>query len=393
MRKRRPAVAIVTRLYPPEVTAASFRMGALADALSSDHEVTVLTTVPPVTDAWESAVAGLHVRVRRAPVLRDASGAIRGYVQYLSFDVPAFFRLLFTRADAIVSEAPPTTGLVSMIAAWLRRKPFVYYPGDVWTDGVMAMGAPKPVVAIMRWMESSVLRASRHVLAVSPEVTERLIALRADPERILEVGNGIDMRIFHADVDPHRAERAYFVYTGTMSEWQEPGVFIRALAQLDADADIYFLGQGSAEAELRTLAESVAPGRIQFGGVVSPGESARWIRGAAAALVSIVPGIGYDFARPTKTYAAGACGTPVLFAGAPTGGEVVRDGELGEAVGFSVDEVAEAMGRLLEQQQSGHTEANRQRRSEWIAQNYSLAVAGERAASAVRAAISTVQAR
>ena len=75
---------------------------------------------------------------------------------------------------------------------------------------------------------------------------------------------------------------------------------------------------------------------------------AAWIRGATAALVSIAPGIGYDFARPTKTYAAAACGTPVLFAGAVTGGALVADAGLGEAAGFDPAAVAAAMTRLLD---------------------------------------------
>ncbi|MGM7697409.1 glycosyltransferase family 4 protein [Microbacterium sp. A84] len=391
MRERRPTVAIATRLYPPEATAASFRMRAIADALSEDHDVTVLTTTPPHVAGAPTMHADEHgaVTVRRAPVLRDRSGAIRGYFQYLSFDIPAFFRLLVTRADVIVAEAPPTTGMIALVAAWLKRTPLVYYPGDVWTDGVIAMGASAPVIAIMRWMESQVLKRSRRVLSVSPEVTQRLIALGAEDVRITEVGNGIDTRVFNTDVNPRSVERAYFVYTGTMSEWQEPGIFIRALAQLDQEVDLHFFGQGSAEAGLRALAAELAPDRVHFGGVVSPAESASWIRGAAAALVSIVPGIGYDFARPTKTYAAGACGTPVLFAGAATGGQVVRDGELGESVDFVTEQVSAAMGRLIEQAQSGHTEQRRQTRASWIDENYSLAAAGDRAARAVRAATGT----
>src|SRR5690606_9186083 len=101
----------------------------------------------------------------------------------------------------------------------------------------------------------------------------------------------------------------YFVYTGTMSEWQQPDVFIRALASIASevpDVRLKFFGQGAVEHQLRELAEEILPGRVDFGGVVSPQISASWIRGAVASLVSIVPGIGYDFARPTKTYAAAA---------------------------------------------------------------------------------------
>ncbi|MGF3055840.1 glycosyltransferase family 4 protein [Microbacterium sp. YY-01] len=395
MRHMGQAAVIATRLYPPEVTAASFRMQAIAQALAESTStgsasaegsgVTVLTTRPPAEAGAVADPAG--VTVRRARVLRDRSGAIRGYVQYMSFDIPLFFRLLATKTElsaVLVAEAPPTTGLVTLIAARLKRRRMVYYPGDVWTDGVIAMGAAQPVVAVMRWLETRVLRGADHVLSVSPEVTERLVALGARPERVHLVGNGVDTTVFHSRVAAAESAKPYFVYTGTMSEWQEPDIFIRALAQLHDDVELRFFGQGAVEEQLRKLAEQIAPGRVHFGGLVPPARSAEWIRGAVGALVSIVPGIGYDFARPTKTYAAAACGTPVLFTGPDTGAQVVREGDLGCAVEFTPDAVAQAMRELLEQFQNGHTEAHRERRASYIAAHHSLAAAGERGASVIR---------
>ncbi|MEZ7754626.1 glycosyltransferase family 4 protein [Microbacterium paraoxydans] len=383
MSRRRRAV-IATRLYTPEVTAASFRMEALAHALAADTDVTVLSTKPPRDTVIADAPG---VVVRRAPVLRDRSGAIRGYVPYLSFDVPLFFRLLVRRSDVIVAEAPPTTGFAAAIAAFLTRRPLVYYPGDVWTDAVASMDAPAPVVAVMRFVERFVLRRAARSLAVSAEVADRLAAIGGRPDRVATVGNGIDTAVFRPDVVPHEAEQPYFVYTGTMSEWQQPDVFIRALALLpDEDVELRFFGQGAVEAELKELAARLAPGRVHFGGLVGPATSASWIRGAVGALVSIVPGIGYDFARPTKTYAAAAVGTPVLFTGAETGGEVVRAGGLGEAVAFDPEEVAAAMRRLLSEWASGETERIRADRAAWAADNASLATVGARAAEVVRGA-------
>ncbi|WP_309082521.1 glycosyltransferase [Microbacterium sp.] len=368
------------------MTAASFRMDALASALADDMDVTVLTTRPPAS-ARPFAEPGA-VRVKRMPVLRDRSGAIRGYLQYLSFDVPLFLRLLAHRGDVIVAEAPPTTGLVSALAGALTRAPLVYYPGDVWSDAVASTNAPRLIVSAMRRVERFVLRRARCALAVSPEVGERLGALGGHPERVEEVGNGIDTSQFHPGVASVRVEKPYFVYTGTMSEWQQPDLFIRALARLEEeDVQIRFFGQGSSEKKLRELAEELAPGRVHFGGLISPSESASWIRGAVGALVSIVPGIGYDFARPTKTYAAAAVGTPVLFAGAPTGAEVVRAGGLGEATEFSVDEVTAAMHRLLVDARDGTTERERARRAEWARREVSLQTVGSRAADHVRRAL------
>tara|TARA_R100000365_G_C2748490_1_gene80174 strand:- start:12616 stop:13452 length:837 start_codon:yes stop_codon:yes gene_type:complete len=266
----------------------------------------------------------------------------------------------------------------------MRRKPLVYYAADVWTDGVVAMGATGAVVSAMRSMEQRVLRLASVTLSVSEEVSGRLRDLGAPPERIVTVGNGIDTSIFRPEGEIGQRRGRYFVYTGTMSEWQRPDVFLDGFARIAErfpDVELRFFGQGALEASLRERAERELPGRVRFGGVVTPARSAEWIRGAQAALVSIFPGIGYDFARPTKTYAAAACGTPVIFAGARTGGEVVRDARLGVAVEFDGAAVAEAMVRILDDPNG--RDAMKSARAEWARTHVSLDAVGDRAASAV----------
>lgn len=381
---RRVRATIATRVYTPEVTAASFRMRALAHVLAAQADVEVLTTKAPV-GSGSGPVDVLGVRVRRAPVLRDSSGAIRGYVQYLSFDIPLFFRLLFSRTDLIVAEAPPTTGLVAALVGLLRRKPLVYYPGDVWSDAVASMGAPSFVTSVMKAVEGFVLRRSRVVVAISPEVAERLTALGADQRKVVTAGNGIDTDIFTPDAVPPSDER-YFVYTGTMSEWQRPDVFIRGfalIAQEYPDVRVRFFGQGSVQDGMRELAQQLVPGRIDFGGVVEPQQSAAWIRGAAGALVSIVPGIGYDFARPTKIYAAAAVGTPVLFAGPEVGADLVTAAALGLSVEFDEHDVARGMRELLTEASDGRTDQRRGERVTWARENASLQAAARRVVSAI----------
>lgn len=382
---RPPAVLLASRLFVPEVSAGAFRLGAFArGAARAGAEVTVITTSPP-THAPAAADPG-GMSISRWPVMRDRGGNVRGYVQYASFDLPLFLRILFRRFDVALAESPPTTGLVVALACTLRRRPFAYYAADVWTDGVIAMGASRPIVSIMRALERAVLGRSRCTLSVSEEVTERLVLLGADRSSVVTVGNGIDTDVFSIDVEPAASDRRYFVYTGTMSEWQRPDIFVRAFAQIaqeHPDVDLRFFGQGAVEHELRGIADRLVPGRVRFGGVVSPQDSARWIRGAVAALVSIAPGIGYDFARPTKTYAAAACGTPVLFAGAETGGSLVRDAGLGEAVDFTPEEVAGAMRRLLVAHTAAGSQELQSARAAWARETVSLSAVGERAAAAV----------
>ena len=370
----RRRVRIVSRIFAPEVAAAAFRLKVLGDAFAElGADVEVLTTRPP----QQLVVDDGPLTVKRWPVLRDRSGNVRGYVQYMSFDLPVFLRMLRRRPDLTVVEPPPTTAVIVRIAAVLQRRPYVYYAGDVWSDGAASMGAPAIVVGILRFLEAWALKGAARVLCISEEVAERIGQLGVAPDRLVVVGNGINTELFRPD-GPEIATGSQFVYTGTMSEWQGADVFIRAIAKVRADipdARITFLGQGSAQDNLRSLAAALDPDAVDFRGLVSPTECAQWIRAADAALVSIQPHIGYDFAKPTKIYAATACGTPVVYAGVGAGQELVRTQGLGWAPGYGVEEVADAMRRALRQGGQERLELS-QRCVDWTRAHASLQARG-----------------
>ncbi|GAA1803902.1 glycosyltransferase family 4 protein [Agromyces neolithicus] len=379
-------VLIASRLFAPEVSAGAFRLRALAKGfLRRGSRVRVLTTTPPPT-APSTVAEEAGLTISRFPVLRDRGGNVRGYVQYLSFDIPLFFRMLFAGFDLAVAEAPPTTGLVVSLVSRLHRKPYAYYAADIWTDGVIAMGAPKIVISTMRALESYVMRHAACVLSISDEVSDRLEVFGVDRAKIATVGNGVDTTMFSPDGPAKSFEAPYMVYTGTMSEWQGAERFVEAMPAVlerHPDAVLRFFGQGASEPAIRASAERLAPGNVELGGVVAPTEVAEWIRGAAAALVSIVPGIGYDFARPTKTYAAAACGTPVIFAGSGSGAALVREHGLGDAVDYRADAIAAAMIDAIDRWKSGETASLSAQRAAWVEANASLDAVGAAASDAV----------
>lgn len=379
---RRRAVRLASRLFTPEVGAAAFRLRVLADAFAEAGEpVEVLTTRPPGNPVIHDG----SLAVSRWPVLRDAGGNVRGYVQYLSFDAPLALRLL-TRRRALVTvvEPPPTTGVVVRVASALTRRPYVYYAGDVWSDGVASMGAPAAVVTTMRVLERYAMAGALRVLSISDGVTERIEALGIPADRVLTVGNGIDTDVFTPTGEGVDGPPT-FVYTGTMSEWQGADIFVRALARVREqvpDARLVLLGQGSAVPALAELADRLVPGAVELRGVVPPAECARWLRGAAAAVVSIRPGIGYDFAKPTKIYAATACGTPVVFAGVGAGQELVTDAGLGWAPGYDEEAVAQSMLAALRLPPPARAELA-QRCTQWTLEHASLRSQGRRVADQV----------
>ncbi|MGO0576774.1 glycosyltransferase [Ornithinimicrobium panacihumi] len=389
-----PTVLLATRIFVPEAAAATFRLRALVRSLAERASVHVLTTNEPPS-LRQATTRDVPATISRWPVLRDETGYVRGYLPYLSFDLPLALRLLTTpRPDVVVVEPPPTTGAVTRVALTLRstlarrRIPYVYYAADVWSDATASMGAPRPVVTAMRLVERFALRGARDIIAVSDGVAERVRAIAGTHAPVTVVPNGIDTDIFTPDGDIHAEapDTPYLVYAGTASEWQGAEIFAEAMREVvrqEPRARLVFLGQGSSWGHLQRVRDELPEGAIELRPLVPAEEAAAWQRGAAAALVSVKPGVGYDFAYPTKVIAALACGTPVIFAGPGPAADDLREHKLGTAVGYEVAPLAEAMLAAVRAHLGGTGRADAEHRVRWVAEHRSLAATGQAAAQVV----------
>jgi glycosyltransferase involved in cell wall biosynthesis len=367
---------LASRVYAPEGTAAAYRLEQLTAALESrGYSVLVLTTRAPGGPRSST-------KVRRWPVLRDSSGSVRGYLQYASFDIPLFFRLLFAPKSAfVVVEPPPTTGLVARIALGIRRTPYFYYSADVTSAAVKTIGAPTFVIKLVTAMERFALNGACGVLAVSEGVKDELRVLVSDLSKVTVVGTGVDTSIYRPSGPRATSDAPYFVYAGTMSEFQGSDVFVEAfvrVAQQHPTIRLKMFGGGVDMRKLKKIAEPVGD-RVEFHGFVESEVVAAHLRAANAGLASVRPGLGYDFAIPTKALVAVACGTPLLFAGVGPIRELTIEHELGWAVDWDVTAVTEAM---LEAAQRDATDLDPSK-VEWLTANYSLQAAAERGSDAI----------
>lgn len=396
-------VTLATRTFTPEPTAAALRLGALARALAAGGDtVRVLTSrlAPSVardarkteeTQAPEDASGNAGegpglVEVRRAPVLRDRTGAVRGYVSYMSFDLPLLARLLGgPRPDVVVCEPPPTTGVAVRLACALRRVPYVYYCADIVSDAAALAGVPGLVVRTVAGLESFALRGARRVIAVSDGVALRARELGA--RDVVVVPNGVRVPEVVATGVPDgfpTCSGPVFVYAGTVAQWLAPEVFVdafeRARAQL-GDARLVFVGQGSGWDALAEHARGVAG--VDLIPAVSADEADRWMARATATLASLRPG-GYDYAYPTKILASIAQGTPVIYAGPGQAARDVEESALGVACSLDVDEIAEAMVALASGAASW---VGRDGARAWVREHRSVLASSRAAAAVVRSAL------
>ena len=390
-------VTLATRTFTPEPTAAALRLGALARALAvGGDRVRVLTSrlAPSVArDARQSAGsdadpgegAGL-VEVRRAPVLRDRTGAVRGYVSYMSFDLPLLVRLLTgPRPDVVVSEPPPTTGAAVRIACAARRVPYVYYCADIVSDAAALAGVPSIVVRTVAGLESFALRGARRVIAVSDGVARRARDLGA--RDVAVVPNGVRVPDAVVTGTPEgfpTCDGPVFVYAGTVAQWLAPEVFVDAFERVRArlgDARLVFVGQGSGWEALAERSRVVAG--VDMIPAVSAEEADRWMARATATLASLRPG-GYDYAYPTKILASLAQGTPVIYAGPGQAARDIAEGELGVACNLDADAVAEAMVGLA----SGTAAwVGAEGARAWVSMHRSVEASSRAAAAVVRSAL------
>ena len=396
-------VTLATRTFTPEPTAAALRLGALARALAAGGD-----TVRVFTSRLASSVArdaretgesqaladasgdtgegsGL-VEVRRAPVLRDRTGAVRGYVSYMSFDLPLLARLLVgPRPDVVVCEPPPTTGVAVRLACALRRVPYVYYCADIVSDAAALAGVPGLVVRTVAGLESFALRGARRVIAVSDGVALRARELGARDVAVVPNGVRVPEAVATGVPDGFPAcSGPVFVYAGTVAQWLAPEVFVdafeRARAQL-GDARLVFVGQGSGWDGLAERAKGVAG--VDLIPAVSADEADRWMARATATLASLRPG-GYDYAYPTKILASLAQGTPVIYAGPGQAARDVEESALGVACSLDVDEIAEAMVALASGAASW---VGRDGARAWVREHRSVLASSRAAAAVVRSAL------
>ncbi|WP_311553611.1 glycosyltransferase family 4 protein [Propionimicrobium lymphophilum] len=370
--KTKKHVVIATRIFDPEPAIAAEIQHSFAKALSNGgYDVTVLTTKAPGYATYSDG----DLDVRRWPALRDKDGYIKGVVQYLSFDIPLFFRLLFHRPkpDVVLLEPPPTTAMIVRAVCWLRRIPYVYHVADLWSEAVTDDDAGKLVQKLLRAGEIWALKGASVLMSAYPGMTGGLRGLGID-KNVETIGLGVDTDVYKPEgqVKENLPAKKVLLYAGTASHVHGAEIFVDAFNLIKDDfpeVGLVFVGQGTSFDWLEEQAKK-SQGRITVLPKVSSAEAASWLRSAVASLASVNPDV-YSFAFPTKAYSAAASGVPVIYTGAETAGKVIQDNGLGCFAEYDSNSVAEAMRQILSEDEDKRLSRKKYLRK-WAMDNVAL---------------------
>ena len=388
-------LTIVSRIYRPEPSAASLFLGAVADAMLADgHRVDVITAALPKQarreHREEHREAHRGERVRTFPVLRDRNGYVRGILQYLSFDLPLFFRLLFARrADVVLVEPPPTTGAMVRVVCALRRMPYVYNAADVWSDAAQLEPTSGLIVRLLRVVEGFALRGATRIVTISRGVEGRLRSFGVR-RPITVSGFGAATHEFPLAVaDPQRL----FVYAGSYAPAHGAEILVDALAdflQTHPGYTLRFVGNGVERPLVEArAAERGVSAHVEYLDPVPPRDLLPHLGAAVASLATIKSDSVYEYAYASKIFSSLSAGCPVIFAGPGPTNAVINAANEAVRAGLTADyeprAIADAMRAMADRPPSADERAAL---SEWTAGHHSIeSVArqvGEALVSAVR---------
>jgi colanic acid biosynthesis glycosyl transferase WcaI len=352
-------VLILSQYYDPEPLP---KPAGLAAALATrGHRVGVLTGFPnyptgriypgfrlrPVQRCrGDACVAPTGVPVTRAYEFPYHGKGVLGRAwHYGSFMLTApLASLLAPRCDVIYVWHPPlTVGIAAWIIGRMRRVPFVYDVQDIWPESIVASGylKSKRLVRLLSGLERFVYRRADHLLVVTEEARQNLVAKGVPPGKVSVMPHWVDETLFAPRDETARARlraqwgwdgRFVVLFAGNLGAVQGLDTVLTAADQLadDEDVRIVLLGDGTEKSRLQQICRRRGlDDRVQFVERQPMAMMPEFMAAADALLVHLKESEISRYSVPTKTYAYLAAGKPILMAMEGAAGRLVRDAGAG----------------------------------------------------------------
>ena len=289
----------------------------------------------------------------------------RGPFFYAEYNLRLFFRLLFMKADLIVSndlDTLPAAFLVSEI----RKITLVYDSHEYFTE-VPELMDRKRVQKFWGWLESFIMPHIHHAYTVSGSIA---MAYRQKYGIQMKVVRNLPFRI-NPTIQPMPTLRAgsekIILYQGSLNLGRGLELAIQAV-RYTVNTRLIIIGQGDVEKKLKQLVHALdMEDRVTFIGRVAPDQLAGYtIQADIGISLEEDLGLNYRFALPNKVFDYIQAGVPVLVSDLPEVRALVEAYDIG-LVNSTQD--PEILGALFTEMTG-----NEEKRSVWKTK---LKIAGE----------------
>lgn len=368
-------ILFITTYFEPDSGAAAVRLSRLARLLAArGHKVTVLTTMPhyPVGQIREGYRGKFTIseereglKIVRACLWATPSTRIsRRFISQITFMFTAFLRGLFiAQTDVIFIEAQPVfTGLAGRVLSMFKRRPYVLNVSDLWPDHLLSVGMlteKHPVYRVLRWLVDGNYRRAARIVGISTPLTEGIRQYVTDPEQVVTIHNGVDLRRFHPNVDGAAFRQKYSLgdakivaFIGTFATAYDFDLMLEVAKRFEDRADVLFVYIGGGSGQSEALEARLAAGDL------SNVRALGWIEHDEIPAAWAVTHLTYMAIRnhalyrrtfPAKIYEAMASGVPIALAIEGAAVETMRESGAGLVVTWEdVDALTNAVKRLLD---------------------------------------------
>lgn len=331
-------ILFFSHYFPPESNAPAVRTHEHCKRwAAAGHDVTVITCAPNCPSGvvyagyrnsayTRETIDGIDVR-RVWTYLAANRGTFRRTLNYLSYMVSAWVCSLFVgRRDVIIATSPQFfCGWAGVLAALLRRAPFILEIRDIWPESIEAVGAIRkgPLMRFLGLLERRMYASARHIITVGEGYRSILVRKGVSADRISVIMNGIDPGFFFPRRPSEELARQFDVagkfvcsYVGTI------GMACGLHSVLDAAhklkerglTDIVFLlvGDGAAREELEDHARQKNLDNVIFTGRQPRDRIPDLLALSDVCLVHLRKTELFSTVMPSKIFEAAAMARPII---------------------------------------------------------------------------------
>lgn len=339
-------IAVFSQYHTNPDCPATSRHYALLAHIARTHRVTLITTRTwerqRLTQEFLWLPEGVEMRAAGVPYHNKMGVSRRAlaFGQYAAYALREGLRI--DKPDVIWGISTPLTAAwaAAQVARW-RRIPWVFEVQDLWPSFPVAMGAVPNKWAQKQLfsIEKSLYQSARHILPLSPGMTDYIRRLGIPEEKLTSVLNGTDFDLAARATDTAVANlrqqlqlqgRRVVLYAGTFGRANNIPVLVAAAVALAASCPEVvwlFMGHGYDEPLLKEAAIN-----HPFIRLVPPQPRHAvftWFKLADISVVSFLGMPVLDANSPAKLYDSLAVGTPVMVTNSGWTRDLVENNKCG----------------------------------------------------------------
>jgi glycosyltransferase involved in cell wall biosynthesis len=340
-------ILVITQFFPPDITAAAFRLGDTATLLArKGHDVKVLAGDPHKGSADGVKMEDLvdsSVDVRRCSIKSLDKKGMRSYIgHYMSFvrsSISAGMTLKKEgwKPDVILCSSPPLfVGLAGRYLSFRFRRPLVFEVRDIWPDSAVAaeqLSSTGIAYRVGRMLEKYLYKKADHIACVAEPMAEyiRLQCPESCPKPVTVVYNGIQASLVPPASDPPAAPDGIktLLYAGNFGHVQNMDLIVEGFIEASKENRIRgwrlrLIGTGVKLDELkRIVGDHGAESLVRIDPPVPRDVVFREMQSADALYLSLQKSFVLEHTIPSKVFDYLAMSRPIVAALSGEGREIL----------------------------------------------------------------------